>query len=276
MHDGANELRNKELRLHSTLQSLGCVAVAFSGGVDSSYLLATAVDTLGSDRVVALTADSPLLARVELDQARGIAASLGVLWRVLVSDDLADPQVAANDASRCYHCKFRRFSALIPIAAEYGAQLLHGENADDLRLHRPGSAAARELHIRAPLAETGLSKLEIRELARMRGLPNWNYPAASCLATRFPYGTHLTPQRLQRVEQAEAAMRELAGSSWPIDTPLRVRDHGDIARIETAGSAMPALMSDAVRCALVERLRALGYRYVTLDLAGYRMGSYDA
>jgi len=266
------DLTAKSERLHAILVDLQRVAVALSGGVDSSYLLAAAVDALGAASVLALTADSPLFPQTELSTARDTANQLGVEHRIVPFDDLANPQVAANSADRCYHCKRSRFEALLALAKERGeATLVHGENVDDLTVYRPGNAAAKELGVRAPLAEAGLSKAEIRQLARARGLANWNMPSAACLATRFPYGTPLTRKALARVEAAEQLLRTVLGN-----VQMRVRDHGAVARLELEPEAVDILTSNQqMRHRVVAGLRELGYRYVTLDLEGYRSGSFD-
>lgn len=259
------------MRLREILAGLDSVAIAYSGGTDSSYLLAVALDVLGPSSVLALTADSPLTPRAELADARALAAELGARHRVLPSDDLAHPDIVANPPDRCYHCKFTRFGALLAIARADGlAHLLHGENADDDADYRPGSRAAEELGVHAPLREAGLIKAEVRALSRKRGLPNWDKPANACLASRFPYGTALTVEALARVEAAEETLRE----TWGLKQ-LRVRDHYPIARLEVPAEAIAHLAQPEVRDVAVEQLRALGYRYVTLDLAGYRMGSLN-
>jgi pyridinium-3,5-biscarboxylic acid mononucleotide sulfurtransferase len=264
----ANTALEKAQALETLLKACGHVAVAFSGGVDSSYLLAAAVDALGAEHVVALTADSPLLPRHELERARAVAAALGVRHQVVLFDDLQIPEVAGNQPLRCYYCKKARFAALLNLAS--ASVLLHGENRDDAQDYRPGSQAARELGVRAPLAEVGLTKAEIRWLSRQRGLPTADVPAAACLATRFPYDTPLTREGLERVERAEQVLGEMLG-----EIQLRVRDHGSVARIEVAAEAIPILAQDELRERVVDRLHELGYRYVTLDLNGYRMGAMN-
>ncbi|MHB1294013.1 MAG: ATP-dependent sacrificial sulfur transferase LarE [Anaerolineae bacterium] len=253
------------------LASMGRVAVAFSGGVDSSYLLAVSMGVLGRDGVLALTADSPLLPRRELATAIQVAADLGADHRVILFDDLAIDEVAANDPKRCYYCKHARFEALLVLAEHAGgAQLLHGENADDHLDYRPGSLAARELRVRAPLDEVGLTKPEVRILSRRLGLTTWNHPAAACLASRFPYGMRLTREGLERVERGEDALAKRLGS-----TALRLRDHGTVARVEAAPELIDLLLAPALRAAVSADLHALGYRYVSVDLDGYRMGSLN-
>ena len=266
-------LEQKEQALLSALASMGRVVVAFSGGVDSSLLLALSVEALGSDRVVALTADSPLLPRHEYATAEQVASRLKARLVVVPFDELIIEGVRANGPMRCYHCKRARFEALQAHAERVlpGAVLIHGENADDINDYRPGSRAARELGVRAPLAEAGLTKAEIRELSRRRGLPTWNHPAASCLATRVPTGTALEPEALGRIERAEAALQTLLGEQH-----LRVRDHFPLARIELPAERIVAAASEPLRQEVVTALQALGYRYISLDLEGYRMGSMNA
>jgi len=257
--------------LSEIIAGLGSTAVAYSGGTDSSYLLAACVDVLGADRVLALTADSPLTPRGELGEARMLATRLDVRHIVLPSDDMDNPGIVANPPDRCYHCKFSRFEALLGVARDKDLlHLVHGENVDDVADYRPGSRAAEELGVRAPLREAELTKASVRTLSRVRGLPNWDRPANACLASRFPYGTRLTEQGLARVEAAEEILREL----WDL-RQIRVRDHYPIARVEAPPEAVHRLALPETRTPAVEALRALGYRYVTLDLAGYRMGSLN-
>ncbi len=265
-------LEDKERRLLDIIRGLGRTAVAFSGGVDSSLLLAVCAETLGQDSVIALTADSPLLPRSELATARLVAEHLKVRFVLLPFDELRIAQVQANDPLRCYYCKRARFEALVAYARSQGGYvLLHGENADDALDERPGSRAAAELGVRAPLAEAGLTKAEIRELSRRRGLPTWNHPAASCLATRFATGTEISRRGLQRVEEAEMALRALIG-----DVQCRVRDHYPVARVEVPPEMITDMAAEPLRSSVVAALRSLGYRYVSLDLRGYRMGSMNA
>ena len=271
MDSAGGVLATKRGLLCEILAKFERVAIAFSGGVDSSYLLSACVDVLGAAQVLALTADSPLMPRAELRTARQIAESVGVCHRVLPLDDLAVPEVAANPPRRCYYCKRARFQALLVIASEaQGSQLLHGENADDHLDYRPGSAAAAELRVRAPLSEAGLTKLEIRELSRQRGLPTWDYPAAACLASRFPYNTPLSREGLERVERAEEVLRRVLPHG-----PVRLRDHYPVARVEVPPEEIERLAVPERRAQIARELRALGYHYVALDLDGYRMGSLN-
>jgi len=265
-------MREKEAKLRDSLQAMARIAVAFSGGTDSAYLLAACVDAVGVDRVVAYTVDSPLLPRDELDRARRVAKHIGARHRVLPMDELALPEIVANDAQRCYYCKRYRFAELRALLAEVGnkAELIHGENADDGDDYRPGARAARELGVRAPLAEAGLNKAEIRVLSRQRGLETWDLPAAACLASRVPYGTPLSVEALKRIQAAETAVLCLTDVRR-----VRVRDHFPLARIEVSAESVSDLSRQPVRERIVEALQRLGYRYVTLDLEGYRMGSLN-
>ena len=261
-------LENKTEQVRSILLDLDRVAVAFSGGVDSSLLLALSVDVLGRDQVLAFTADSPLLTERDRSNAQAVASKLGVTVRFLPFDELTISAVASNAPDRCYHCKRARFEALITLAQAAGAQLVHGENTDDSLDYRPGLAASRELGVRAPLAEAGLNKAEVRQIAHRMGLPNWEQPSDACLATRFPANTRLTVEGLTRVQGAENALRRLLGS-----VQVRLRDHGTLARLEVSPAVITDLGQDPLRSAIVQELKALGYRYVTLDLEGYCTGS---
>lgn len=257
--------------LMNLIAQLGNAAVAYSGGTDSSYLLAVCLDALGRERVLALTADSPLTPRREMAEARDLAQALGARHIVLPHDDLQRLDIVANRPDRCYHCKLSRFQALWQIAREEGLDyLLHGENADDAADYRPGTQAAEELGVRAPLREAGLTKAQIRTLSRARGLPNWNRAANACLASRFPYGMPLSAEGLARVEAAEEAVQKI----WRLGQ-FRVRDHFPVARIEAPSEDIERLSQAAVRAPVVRALRELGYLYVTLDLKGYRMGSMN-
>lgn len=269
--DSVSALEHKLTKLRHDITRLGSVAIAFSGGTDSTFLLAVCLDVLGTDRTLALTADSPLMPRAELDTARQLAHSLYARHVVLTVDDLNHPEIVANRPDRCYHCKLARFKMLVAEAGRHGlAQLLHGENADDVADYRPGSRAAEELGVRAPLREAGLAKSDVRALARERGLSNWDQPANACLASRIPYGTPLTGTALSRTEAAEQFLRR----GWGLKQ-FRVRDHHPVARLEVLPDDIARLAQPQVRSEILQHLRELGYHYVSLDLEGYRMGSLN-
>lgn len=257
---------DKQQRLSDLLRATGDVVVAYSGGVDSAFLAAVAHDTLG-DRSLAVTAVSPSLARTELSAAIELAVSRGWNHRVVATGEVGREEYARNDPDRCYWCKSELFEVLGPVASQRRAEIVVGTNLDDLGDHRPGLKAAEENSVRAPLVEVGLSKAEIRLLSAQMDLPTADKPASPCLASRFAYGVRVTPAGLRRIEAAEAFIRSLG---FPV---LRVRDHGDLARIEVPKDEIEALAArfDDVQ----RRLTELGYRYVSLDLAGFRSGSLN-
>lgn len=271
MEGAVPDLDAKGRALQAILAELGSVAVAYSGGVDSTYLLAVSLDVLGPDGALAIMADSPMTARSELEHARAQAALLGAHLLVLPHDALSNPEIAANRPDRCYHCKRALLRSLLEVGRSQGiTHVITGENADDEHDYRPGSRASAELGIRAPLRESRLTKEEIRILSRRRGLETWNRPATPCLATRFPYGTAISAGGLARVEVAEARLQNEWG---PIQ--LRVRDHFPIARLEVPPDEIARLARPEARARAVQVLLELGYHYVTLDLVGYRMGSLN-
>lgn len=264
------DLDRKEAELARILREAGRVGVAYSGGLDSSLLLHTACRVLGAGNVLAVLGDSETLPAAERDEAVARAQAWGVTVRIIRTDELTDPQFAENPPDRCYHCKRHLFAAVraeTAAALGPGAVLLDGTNADDLGDYRPGRRAAAEAGVRSPLLEAGLGKDEVRELSRRHGLATAERPPGACLASRVPYGTRLTEPLLAQVAAAEAVLHA-AGFPW-----VRVRHHGPIARVEVPPADLARVVAIAPQ--LVAQLQAAGYRYVTLDLAGYRTGSLN-
>jgi uncharacterized protein len=258
----------KQRVLRETLSSLGSVIVAYSGGVDSAYLAWVAHDTLGS-RAVAITADSPSYPDQHRRMALEIAARFGLRHEIIQTSELERPEYRANPANRCYFCKHELYTHLSRIATERGAVIVDGSNADDRGDYRPGRQAAKEFGVRSPLDEVDLTKDEIRELSRRAGLPTWDEPASACLSSRIPYHSEVTGEKLRMIERAERALRERGFRV------CRVRHHDDLARIEIGASELPRALEPEMRQALVSDLKAAGYRYVTIDLQGYRTGSLN-
>ena len=264
----APDLESKRKRLDAILKDLGSALVAFSGGVDSTFLVAEARHILGRDKVLAVTADSETYAPEELQRARDLAVRLDVKHLVVQTRELDVPNFRHNPPDRCYWCKRELFTHLARLAKERGlAAVCDGANADDPKEHRPGLRAAAELGVRSPLKEAGLTKNDIRALSRAMNLPTWNRPAMACLASRFPYGREITPEALERVAAAERFLRELGYET------CRVRDHFPVARIEVAADALARLLGDRER--ITRELKTLGYTYTALDLEGYRPGAMD-
>ena len=262
-------LHEKKAALDDILSSLGSAAVAYSAGVDSTFLLKEAKLVLG-DRALAVTVRSVFCPPRESREAEAFCRREGIRHLLLDADVLAVPGVADNPPDRCYLCKKALFGRILDAARENGAAaVVEGSNMDDLADYRPGMRAVAELGVRSPLREAGLSKAEIRELSRELGLPTWDKPAFACLASRFVYGQRLTAEGLARADEAEQYLRSLGFGQ------LRVRVHGNLARIEVLPEDRERLLADGLADAIQERLRALGFAYVTADLGGYRMGSMN-
>ena len=259
---------NKEQALCDTLASLESVIVAYSGGVDSSYLAYIASRTLG-DRAVAVTADSPSYPERHRNLAIQIARDFGLRHEIIHTSELENPEYRANPANRCYYCKHELYTHLSRLATARHAVVVDGNNADDRGDYRPGRQAAREFGVRSPLDEVDLGKDEIRELSRLAGLPTWDEPASACLSSRIPYHNEVTDAKLRTIERAEQALRALGFRVF------RVRHHDDVARIEIARSEMARALEPAIAAAIVRELKEVGYRYVSLDLQGYRTGSLN-
>lgn len=247
---------------------MGRVAIAFSGGVDSTFLLAAAHDVLKGNNVLAVNAVSPVYPQRELTFAESFAAKLGVECVLLPTRELGDERFAVNHPDRCFHCKTELFGKLRAIATEKEFPVIaDGTTASDLGDFRPGMKARELYGVRSPLLEAGMTKPEIRELSHQRGLPTWDKPAMACLASRFPYGTSITVEALRQIERAEDYLFARGFRQ------VRVRHHGPVARIEVMADEMPRLLEEAP--SVVQHLKSLGYRYVTLDLQGYRTGSMN-
>ena len=269
MKSDKQEIRKKYSELKEHLASLGSLVVGFSGGVDSAFLLAAAHEALG-DSVVAVTARSPLVPAADLDEATAFCRERGIRHFTVDFDPLADETVRSNPADRCYHCKKIVFGGITDKARELGIQYVaDGSNADDVSDYRPGERAVKELGIISPLREAGLTKSEIRELSKEMGLPTWEKPSAACLASRIPYGEEITEEKLSKIEAAEDFLKGLGF------TNIRVRAHGDLARIELMPKETGRMAEEDIRKDVSYKLKELGFTYVTLDLEGYRMGSLN-
>lgn len=257
----------KYARLVGLVRDMERVVVAFSGGVDSTFLARAAKEALG-ERAILVTADSETYPSSELEEAKRLGALLGMRHVIVRTEELQNPEYARNPVNRCFFCKQELFAKLQPIADREGCRVLvYGATMDDLGDHRPGMLAAKALGVRAPLIEAELWKAEIREVSRQLGLPTWDKPAFACLSSRFQYGDRITAEKLRQVEAAEDFLRSLGFRQF------RVRHHDRLARLEISAEEMEKLWDDGRRQAIVARFREIGYIYVALDLGGFRSGS---
>lgn len=263
-------LPDKLKKLQSILNGMGNVVIAYSGGVDSAFLLKVAVDTLGSDNVRAILAISPTYPSREFDQALATASGIGVKVDIIHSKELDEPKFRNNPVDRCYFCKHELFTKIGEIIDSGRFQnMIDGSNMDDLNDHRPGKKALREKNVRSPLQEAGLTKSDIRELSRELGLPVWNKDALACLSSRFPYGETIDLKKLKMVDAAENFLSDLGFKQ------IRARHEKNSIRIEISPFQIKRIADDELRLSIVTKMKELGYQYVSIDLEGYRQGSLN-
>ncbi|HKS38987.1 MAG TPA: ATP-dependent sacrificial sulfur transferase LarE [Blastocatellia bacterium] len=264
-----DSLEEKEQRLRALLKSYGSVMIAFSGGVDSAYLAYVAHSEMG-ERMIAVTGDSASYPTFQRELADQLTNRFGIRHEMLFTEEFEDQNYTSNPPNRCYYCKTELYTRLNELARERGFQVIcDGTNADDVGDYRPGRQAARERDVQSPLLECGLTKADIRELSRRAGLPTWNEPASACLSSRVPYGQVVTIEKLSMVDKAEIALKQLGFRQ------VRVRHHGDVARIEIAEEEMLRAFDLNTAQRMSEALKAIGFKYVALDLEGYRTGSLN-
>lgn len=266
---GLMTVQDKLQKLQTLFTQMECALIAYSGGIDSTLVAKVAFDVLG-EQALAITANSPSLLPEDFEDAQVQAAGIGISHQVVATHEMDNPNYTTNPVNRCYFCKSELYDTLKPLAAEWGyAYVVDGVNADDLQDYRPGIQAAKERGTRSPLAEVGITKLEVREISKLLDLPWWDKPAQPCLSSRFPYGEEITVKKLRRVGQAERYLRNLGWST------LRVRSQADTARIELPAAEIPAFVQNTNLTELVEVFKGCGFTYVTLDLEGFVSGKLN-